>query len=50
MLTPLAFVSLLLFSGAQASNVLELGPTNFDSVIGVGKPGLVELYVSSMTS
>jgi hypothetical protein len=28
----------------QASNVLELNPDNFDSVI-AGKPALVELYV-----
>lgn len=32
-----------LFAGAQASNVLDLVPDNFASVIGVGKPGLVEL-------
>lgn len=28
-----------------ASDVLELDETNFDSIIGQGKPGLVELYV-----
>jgi protein disulfide-isomerase A6 len=26
-----------------ASNVLDLDPTNFDDVVGKGKPGLVEL-------
>jgi protein disulfide-isomerase A6 len=30
-------------AGAQASNVLDLVPDNFDSVIGKGKPALVEL-------
>ena len=29
--------------GASASNVLDLGPDNFDGVIGKGKPALVEL-------
>jgi protein disulfide-isomerase A6 len=29
-----------------ASNVLELTPSNFDTIIGQGKPGLVELSVS----
>ena len=28
---------------ALASNVLELTPDNFDSIIGQGKPALVEL-------
>lgn len=32
-----------LLAGASASNVLDLVPDNFDSVIGNGKPGLVEL-------
>jgi protein disulfide-isomerase A6 len=36
------FVAALL-AGAQASNVLDLVPSNFDKVIGKGKPGLVEL-------
>ncbi|KAH0833320.1 thioredoxin-like protein [Lanmaoa asiatica] len=31
-----------LLASVSASNVLELGPGNFDSVIGKGKPGLVE--------
>ena len=30
-------------AGVSASNVLDLGSDNFDSVIGKGKPGLVEL-------
>jgi protein disulfide-isomerase A6 len=34
-----------LIAGAYASNVLELNPSNFDSVIGQGKAGLVELCV-----
>jgi protein disulfide-isomerase A6 len=38
--------SLSLLAGALASNVLELDPGNFDSVVGQGKPGLVELCVS----
>jgi protein disulfide-isomerase A6 len=32
-----------LLAGAHASNVLDLVPDNFDSVIGKGTPGLVEL-------
>jgi len=32
-----------LAAGASASNVLDLGPDNFDTVIGKGKPALVEL-------
>ena len=34
-------LSLLVF----ASNVIELTPANFDSVVGQGKPALVELCV-----
>ncbi|RDB25771.1 Protein disulfide-isomerase erp38 [Hypsizygus marmoreus] len=33
-----------LIAGASASNVLDLTPDNFDSVIGKGKPGLVEFF------
>ncbi|KAG8212998.1 thioredoxin-like protein [Butyriboletus roseoflavus] len=33
-----------LLAGVSASNVLELEPNNFDSVIGTGKPGLVEFF------
>jgi len=33
-----------LLAGVQASNVLDLVPSNFDSVIGNGKPGLVEFF------
>jgi hypothetical protein len=36
-----------LLAVAQASNVAELIPGNFDSVL-AGKPGLVELYVYSL--
>ena len=39
----ISLFSVALFAGAFASNVLELDPDNFDSVIGQGKPGLVEL-------
>jgi len=42
MLFSLPFLAAL-FAGASASNVLDLTPDNFDSVIGKGKPGLVEL-------
>ncbi|KAF9223397.1 disulfide isomerase [Gyrodon lividus] len=33
-----------LLTGAFASNVIELIPDNFDSIIGQGKPGLVEFF------
>lgn len=33
-----------LLAAVTASNVLELGPDNFDAVIGKGKPGLVEFF------
>jgi len=39
-----ATLSLSLIAGALASNVLELDTSNFDSVIGQGKPGLVEFF------
>lgn len=39
----LSLFSLAFLSGALASNVLELDPSNFDSAIGNGKAGLVEL-------
>ncbi|KAI6024866.1 thioredoxin-like protein [Pisolithus microcarpus] len=39
---PLFLSSLL--AAVTASNVLELGPDNFDAVIGKGKPGLVEFF------
>lgn len=41
------FVSALL-AGASASNVLDLVPDNFDSIVGQGTPALVELCVLSM--
>lgn len=40
---PVSILSLSLLAGAFASNVLDLDSSNFDSVIGQGKPGLVEL-------
>jgi len=40
----LSILSLSLLAGALASNVLDLDPSNFDSVIGQGKPGLVEFF------
>ncbi|KAJ7494745.1 protein disulfide isomerase [Mycena galericulata] len=33
-----------IIAAVGASNVLELTPTNFDTVIGQGKPGLVEFF------
>ncbi|KAF8896355.1 protein disulfide isomerase [Infundibulicybe gibba] len=33
-----------LIAGASASNVIDLTPDNFDTVIGQGKPGLVEFF------
>ncbi|KAK7033138.1 disulfide isomerase [Favolaschia claudopus] len=33
-----------LFAVVGASNVLDLTPSNFDSIIGQGKPGLVEFF------
>jgi hypothetical protein len=41
----LSILLLPLLTGAYASNVLDLDPSNFDSIIGQGKPGLVELCV-----
>lgn len=51
--TRLLFLSIMLFSytlvfsalvaTASASNVIDLTPDNFDSIIGKGKPALVEL-------
>jgi hypothetical protein len=38
------FVAALL-AGAKASNVIDLTPDNFDSIVGKGKPGLIELFV-----
>ncbi|KAF8501647.1 disulfide isomerase [Russula emetica] len=40
----LSIFSLSLLAGALASNVLDLDPSNFHSVIGQGKPGLVEFF------
>lgn len=44
----LSILSLSLLAGAYASNVVDLLPSNFDSVIGQGKPALVELCVVSL--
>jgi len=43
MLFSFSFVLSALIAGASASNVLDLDPSNFDSVVGKGKPALVEL-------
>lgn len=43
----LSIFSLSLLAGALASNVLDLDPSNFDIVIGQGKPALVELCANS---
>lgn len=40
------FVAVVSLGRAIASNVIELDADNFDSVIGQGKPALVELSVS----
>jgi protein disulfide-isomerase A6 len=40
--------SLSLLAGALASNVVDLDPSNFDIVIGQGKPALVELWAVSL--
>ncbi|KAI0303760.1 thioredoxin-like protein [Multifurca ochricompacta] len=40
----LSILSLSLLAGAYASNVIDLDSSNFDSVIGNGKPGLVEFF------
>lgn len=37
------FAAVVSLTGALASNVIDLTPENFDSVIGQGKPALVEL-------
>ncbi|KAF9030941.1 disulfide isomerase [Hymenopellis radicata] len=39
-----ALVSATLLAGASASNVIDLVPDNFDTVVGQGKPGLVEFF------
>lgn len=41
----MSFIFAGLLAGVSASNVLDLDPNNFDSAIGSGKPGLVELCV-----
>lgn len=43
----LSIFSLSLLAGALASNVVDLDPSNFDTVIGLGKPALVELCAVS---
>lgn len=42
MLFSLSFLAILV-AGASASNVIDLTPDNFDTIIGKGTPGLVEL-------
>jgi protein disulfide-isomerase A6 len=39
----LSLFAATLLASASASNVLDLGPDNFDKIIGKGKAGLVEL-------
>ena len=39
----LSLVVAALWAGVQASNVVELVPDNFDSIVGKGTPALVEL-------
>lgn len=38
-----ALFTAALFAGASASSVIDLDPSNFDTIVGQGKPGLVEL-------
>jgi protein disulfide-isomerase A6 len=40
----LSFISFAFIAVASASNVVELNPSNFDSIIGQGRPALVEFY------
>ncbi|KAF4614116.1 hypothetical protein D9613_007821 [Agrocybe pediades] len=44
MLFSFSFVVSALIAGASASNVIDLDPSNFDSVVGKGKPALVEFF------
>ncbi|TRM64680.1 thioredoxin-like protein [Schizophyllum amplum] len=39
-----AYALAALFTAVGASNVLDLTPDNFDSIVGQGKPGLVEFF------
>ncbi|PCH35051.1 disulfide isomerase [Wolfiporia cocos MD-104 SS10] len=38
------FAAVISLGGALASNVIELDPDNFDSIVGQGKPALVEFF------
>ncbi|CAL1698925.1 unnamed protein product [Somion occarium] len=38
------FAAVVSLGGALASNVIELNPDNFDTIIGQGKPALVEFF------
>ncbi|KAF9468074.1 protein disulfide isomerase [Collybia nuda] len=44
MLLPFSFLFVAFVAGTSASNVVDLDSDNFDSVIGKGKPGLVEFF------
>ena len=50
MIFPLSLLPAILLAGAHASNVQVLNPKNFDSIIGKGKPALVELLVTASMS
>ena len=39
----LSFISIAFVAAVSASNVVELDVSNFDSIIGKGKPALIEL-------
>jgi protein disulfide-isomerase A6 len=41
----LSALATALLARAYASSVQVLDPDNFDSIIGIGKPALVELFV-----
>ena len=45
MFARLSVLATLFVAAVSASNVIELNPDNFDSIIGQGKPALVELWV-----
>lgn len=46
MLLRFSLLAPLFALAVQASNVLDLDSSNFDELVGKGKPALVELYVS----
>jgi hypothetical protein len=41
---------LSVLKSVAASNVIDLTPANFDDIVGSGKPALVQLVVTNLTS